>query len=245
MLWQSRGVDCLPPQRGGGFRGLVFLLVPVRGAAPRDGADPPCTCRGAAHRPPRGGPAGRLRPGRTRHGGWRGACWSGTDAARICTAGGAGTDYQEVRNECYGRAMHGGGNRTDTSSFRMRRTATPCSRLLTDEGELVTVVGCIPCAAPGEEHDCRRACGSTTPATASSSPPRRWSAGCRRAEEELISLPRLRHHQGRRPGHGRAAGGAVRRRDAGCYRGGAGAAADRQGHHRASGPWRSPPPSGS
>ena len=44
-------------------------------------------------------------------------------------------------------------------------------------------------------------------------------------------LPLLRHHQGRRACHGGAAGGAVRRRDAGCYRGGAGAAEHRQGHH--------------
>ena len=37
--------------------------------------------------------------------------------------------------------------------------------LLTEEGELVTVVGCIPCVA----------LLSATPPTVSSSPPRRWS----------------------------------------------------------------------
>ena len=43
--------------------------------------------------------------------------------------------------------------------------------LLTVEGEEepVTVVGCIPSPA----------CGTSTPSTAASSPPRAWSAGCR------------------------------------------------------------------
>ena len=63
--------------------------------------------------------------------------------------------------------------------------------LLTEEGELVTVVGCIPCVAPGEKltadglwdlkvsrwqpNTTYTACGSATPPTVSSSPPRRWS----------------------------------------------------------------------
>lgn len=46
--------------------------------------------------------------------------------------------------------------------------------LLTEEGELVTVVGCIPCVPPVKSSP-PTACGSATPPTVSSSPPRRWS----------------------------------------------------------------------
>ena len=52
-------------------------------------------------------------------------------------------------------------------------------RLVTEEGELITVVGCIPCAAPGSTW-ASPAPGRLTPSTAPSSGRRRWSAACRR-----------------------------------------------------------------
>lgn len=106
--------------------------------------------------------------------------------------------------------------------------------LLTEDGELVTVVGCIPCAAPGEgmtvtgvwtNHP------SYGPQFAAESVERRMP----RTEEEIVSYLSSRHSQGHRPRHGPAAGRPLRGRHSGRYRGGAGAASDRQGHHRQAG----------
>lgn len=82
--------------------------------------------------------------------------------------------------------------------------------LLTDEGELVTVVGCIPCAAPGEgmtvtgvwvNHP------SYGPQLTAEQVTRRMPA--ERGGADLLA--RLRRDQGRRRGDGRAARREVRR----------------------------------
>ena len=100
--------------------------------------------------------------------------------------------------------------------------------LLTEDGELVTVVGCIPCAAPGEgmtvtgvwtNHP------SYGPQFAAESVERRMP----RTEEEIVSYL----SSGILKGIGLAT--AQRGRHSGRYRGGAGAASDRQGHHRQAG----------
>ena len=69
--------------------------------------------------------------------------------------------------------------------FQNEENGYTVARIVTDDGEPVTVVGCIPCAAAGE--------GMTVTGvwvehptygpqlTASSSPPTRWSGICRRA----------------------------------------------------------------
>ena len=53
--------------------------------------------------------------------------------------------------------------------FQNEENGYTVARIVTDDGEPVTVVGCIPCAAPGEE------------LILSSLPPTRWSGICRRA----------------------------------------------------------------
>ena len=51
-------------------------------------------------------------------------------------------------------------------------------RLLTEEGEVITVVGCIPCVAPGEHL-------TVTPSMGSSSVRRSWSEACRRRKTKF------------------------------------------------------------
>lgn len=57
-------------------------------------------------------------------------------------------------------------------------------RLVTDDGELLTLVGCVPCAAPGEN---LTATGSFPPtrSTASSFPRARSSGTCRRTRRRF------------------------------------------------------------
>ena len=108
--------------------------------------------------------------------------------------------------------------------------------LLTEDGELVTVVGCIPCAAPGEgmtvtgvwtNHP------SYGPQFAAESVERRMP----RTEEEIVSYLSSGILKGIGPATAQRLGdrGPVRLGDAGYFRGGAGAASDRQGHHRQAG----------
>ena len=51
-------------------------------------------------------------------------------------------------------------------------------RLVTDDGELLTLVGCVPCAAPGENL-------TATRSTASSFPRARSSGICRRTKRRF------------------------------------------------------------
>ena len=55
-------------------------------------------------------------------------------------------------------------------------------RLVTDDGELLTLVGCVPCAAPGEN---LTATGSFSRSTASSFPRARSSGTCRRTRRRF------------------------------------------------------------
>lgn len=67
-------------------------------------------------------------------------------------------------------------------------------RLLTEEGEVITVVGCIPCVAPGE-HLAVSGVPETTPSTGISSGRWSWSGACGGRGGDL-QLSLLRHLQG-------------------------------------------------
>ena len=106
--------------------------------------------------------------------------------------------------------------------------------LLTDDGELVTVVGCIPCAAPGE--------GMTVTGVWTNHP----SYGPQFAAESVERrMPETEEGHRGLSGSGilKGIGPATAQRlvdrfgadTLGRYRGGAGAAANRQGHHRQKG----------
>ena len=118
-------------------------------------------------------------------------------------------------------------------------------RLLTEEGEVITVVGCIPCVAPGE-HLAVSGTWELHPA--------RGAAACRGAGAEPAGgrggdrqLPLLRRVQGGGARHRPADRGPVRHRHAGHPGAGAGAAHRPQGRHRQKGPGdrrELPPPHG-
>ena len=110
--------------------------------------------------------------------------------------------------------------------------------LLTEDGELVTVVGCIPCAAPGEgmtvtgvwtNHP------SYGPQFAAESVERRMP----RTEEEIVSYLSSGILKGIGPATAQRLadrfGAQIQGGYLSDYRGGAGAASDRQGHHRQAG----------
>ncbi len=95
--------------------------------------------------------------------------------------------------------------------------------LLTELGEVVTVVGCIPYAAPGE--------GMTVTGVWVTHPLYGPQITCEQAErrlprdeEEMVSYLASRHSQGGGPGHGGANGGRLRRRYPPSIGGGAGTA---------------------
>ena len=92
--------------------------------------------------------------------------------------------------------------------------------LLTEQGEVVTVVGCIPYAAPGE--------GMTVTGVWITHPLYGPQITCEQVERQLSGL---RHPQGGGTGHGGAAGGAIRYGYAPGAGGGAGAAQPNKGHH--------------
>ena len=106
-------------------------------------------------------------------------------------------------------------------------------RLLTEEGEVVTVVGCIPCVAPGEH--------LTVTGTWEVHPQHGEQLKAQELERTLpeergdLRLPVLRRLQGRGTHHRPADRGPVRLGDPGYFRGGAGAASGDPGHYREKG----------
>ena len=60
-------------------------------------------------------------------------------------------------------------------------------RLLTEEGEVITVVGCIPCVAPGE-HLAISGVPETHPSTGNSSGRWSWSGACRRTRRRSSAI---------------------------------------------------------
>lgn len=98
----------LPPGAGR-IPGTVFLLVPVRGAAP--GMEQTLRAlRGAGI--DRRAEVLLADCGLTDEARRRAELLERSDAARICTPAELAQILQE-EEECYGRAMHGGGNRTE------------------------------------------------------------------------------------------------------------------------------------
>ncbi|MFR6394816.1 MAG: hypothetical protein ACLUNQ_06795 [Oscillospiraceae bacterium] len=102
--------------------------------------------------------------------------------------------------------------------------------LLTEQGEVVTVVGCIPYAAPGE--------GMTVTGVWITHPLYGPQITCEqverrmpREEEEIVSYLASGILKGVGRGHGGAAGGAIRHGHAPGAGGGAGAAQPNKGHH--------------
>ncbi len=106
-------------------------------------------------------------------------------------------------------------------------------RLLTEEGEVVTVVGCIPCVAPGE-HLTVTGTWEAHPQHGEQLRRRSWSGRCRRRKR--ISSPTCPPASARAwvppPPADR---GPVRPGYAGYLRSGAGAASDDRGHYREKG----------
>ena len=139
LLWSLAGVD-LPPARADSGDGVS--AGSVRGAAP--GMEQ--TLRAL-----RGSGIDRRAEvlladcGLTDEARRRAELWAVRRRADLY-AGGAGADFTGR-----GRVLWASDARWRepyrTSSFRMRENGYTVLSLLTDEGELVTVVGCIPCAA--------------------------------------------------------------------------------------------------
>lgn len=102
--------------------------------------------------------------------------------------------------------------------------------LLTEEGELVTVVGCIPCVAPGEKLTAD-GLWSSHPSYGQQFAAETVERLMPETEEELISYLSSGIIKGVGPATAERLVERFGRRDAGCYRGGAGAAEHRQGHH--------------
>lgn len=65
--------------------------------------------------------------------------------------------------------------------FQNEENGYTVARIVTDDGEPVTVVGCIPCAAPGEELILTGRYTTHPQHGEPSLPPTRWSGICRRA----------------------------------------------------------------
>ena len=106
LLWSLAGWIFRPRGR---IPGTVFLLVPVRGAAP--GMEQTLRAlRGAGI--DRRAEVLLADCGLTDEARRRAERVERSDAARICTPAELAQILQE-EEECYGRAMHGGGNRTE------------------------------------------------------------------------------------------------------------------------------------
>ena len=106
LLWSLAGWIFRPRGR---IPGTVFLLVPVRGAAP--GMEQTLRAlRGAGI--DRRAEVLLADCGLTDEARRREELLERSDAARICTLAELAQILQE-EEECYGRAMHGGGNRTE------------------------------------------------------------------------------------------------------------------------------------
>ena len=108
-------------------------------------------------------------------------------------------------------------------------------RLLTEEGEVITVVGCIPCVAPGE-HLAVSGVPETHPQHGEQLRAVELERSLPEDEEESLQLSLLRHLQGGGPRHRAADCGAVRRGDPGRSGAGAGAPDHAQRRHRPQGP---------